>query len=100
MIAVSFLAADGRLLAAAQADPGARLLDVAQAAGMDLEGTCNGLMACSTCHVIIPPPFSAQLPPPTAEEDDLLDLTPNAGPGSRLACQIRVDVALHVRMPR
>ena len=71
-----------------EATPGERLLDIAQAAGQPLEGTCGGEIACATCHVRIDPDDLARLPPPTAEEEDLLDLVPGAGRTSRLACQI------------
>jgi ferredoxin len=29
---------------------------------MPLEGTCEGQMACSTCHVILPPEWFDRLP--------------------------------------
>ena len=50
------------------------LLGVAQAAGMPLEGTCEGQMACSTCHVILPPEWFTKLPPAVEDEEDMLDL--------------------------
>ena len=52
MITVTFISADGESREV-QAVDGRSLLDVAQAAGQPLEGTCEGQMACSTCHVII-----------------------------------------------
>ena len=78
---------DGREIAGV---PGERLLDAAQRAGLPLEGTCGGDMACATCHVVIDPADMARVPPPGEDEDDMLDLVPLAGPGSRLACQIRL----------
>jgi len=68
--------------------PGDRLLDLAQNAGEPLEGTCEGQMACSTCHVIIAPDDFAKLPPAVEEEEDMLDLAAGATRYSRLACQI------------
>ena len=87
---------------AVDAPAGARLLDVAQAAGQPLEGTCDGDMACATCHVIVAPEDFARLPPPSAEEEGLLDLAHDATPTSRLACQVRLTAdlpALTVRVP-
>lgn len=84
------------------AAPGARLLDVAQAAGQALEGTCDGDMACATCHVIVDAADFARLPPARAEEEELLDLAHDATRTSRLACQIRLDATLAtltVRVP-
>jgi ferredoxin-2, mitochondrial len=101
MIPVTFVAADGTRTPA-QGVEGARLLDVAQAAGMPLEGTCDGDMACATCHVVIDPVDFARLPPAREEEDDLLDLAYAATRTSRLACQIRLTAALAgltVRVP-
>lgn len=68
--------------------PGDSLLRLAQAAGMPLEGTCEGQMACSTCHVIIAAEWFARLPPASEEEEDMLDLAAGARRTSRLACQI------------
>lgn len=78
----------------AEAQAGDRLLDVAQGAGLPLEGTCDGQMACSTCHVVLHPNWFGKLPPASAEEEDLLDLAPGACATSRLACQIVLDEGL------
>lgn len=97
MTVVTFVSRDGAELRVETVE-GERLLDVAQVAGQPLEGTCEGQMACSTCHVWIDQ--SASLAPPVEEEDDLLDMTPHVRPGSRLACQVRVGAEpLTVRMP-
>jgi ferredoxin len=53
MIEVHFVSADGATEKVITAPPGTRLLDLAQANGQPLEGTCEGAMACSTCHVLI-----------------------------------------------
>ncbi len=70
------------------------LLGVGQAAGMPLEGTCEGQMACSTCHVIIAPQWFAKLAPASEDEEDMLDLAIGITRTSRLACQITLDHAL------
>lgn len=100
-VEVRFVARDGRT-SIARAAEGARLLDVAQADGQPLEGTCGGDLACATCHVIVDPADLDRLPPPTEEEEELLDLVPSATRTSRLACQIRLTAALgglSVRIP-
>lgn len=102
MTTVRFVAPGGEVTAA-EAPAGSRLLDVAQAAGQPLEGTCGGDMACATCHVLVDAADLAQLPPPSAEEEDLLDLVPGAGRTSRLSCQIVLPAALPtltVHLPR
>ena len=99
MTLVRFVAADGNVTQA-EAAPGSRLLDVAQAAGQPLEGTCDGAMACATCHVIVDPQDFESLPAASAEEEDMLDLAPGATRFSRLACQIRLTAGtLTVRIP-
>lgn len=72
----------------ADAQPGDTLLAVGQAAGMPLEGTCEGQMACSTCHVIVAREWFDRLPAASEEEEDMLDFAAAACRTSRLACQI------------
>jgi len=98
---VHFLTATGERVTA-EAKPGDRLLDVAQAAGLPLEGTCEGQMACSTCHLIVAPQWFDRLPPAREAEEDLLDLAPKASSTSRLSCQITLEDGcdgLVARMP-
>jgi ferredoxin len=100
---VRFFKADGTLDKEVDAAPGQRLLDVAWAAGEPLEGACEGMMACSTCHVIVEPEDFARLPRASEEEEDLLDLAAHATRTSRLACQIILTEdmkSLSVRVPR
>lgn len=92
-VTVTFLTADGARVEA-QAQAGDVLLDVAQAAGMPLEGTCEGQMACSTCHVIVARDWFTKLAEPCEEEEDMLDLAAHVSPTSRLSCQIVLDGAL------
>ena len=101
MTCIRFLKSDGTLDCEVEAPPGKRLLDIAQAAGQPLEGTCEGAMACSTCHVVVDPADFADLPPASEEEDDLLDFAPHVTATSRLACQVEVPAegTLTVRMP-
>ncbi len=88
MTLVRFLKADGTLDKVVKAEPGQRLLDVAWREREPLEGACEGVMACSTCHVIVAPEDFEELPPASEEEEDLLDLAAHATRTSRLACQI------------
>lgn len=67
---------------------GERLLDACQRAGLPLEGTCGGAVACGTCHVIVAAEDFDRLPPASEEEEDMLDLVSDARRTSRLACQI------------
>jgi ferredoxin len=99
---IRFVSADGDRVSEVEARDGDRLLDVAQANGQPLEGTCEGQMACSTCHVIVAPEDFDKLPPASADEDDLLDLAASVTRTSRLSCQIRLEESwgsLTVRIP-
>ncbi|MDF7776229.1 2Fe-2S iron-sulfur cluster-binding protein [Sphingomonas sp. AOB5] len=101
MIRVRFVAADGETREVS-APAGSGLLEIAQADGQPLEGTCEGQMACSTCHVIVAAEDFDRLPPAVEEEEDMLDLAFGATRTSRLACQIVLTPELDgltVRMP-
>ncbi|WP_407643902.1 2Fe-2S iron-sulfur cluster-binding protein [Erythrobacter dokdonensis] len=86
----------------ASAEAGDSLLRVGQAAGLPLEGTCEGQMACSTCHVIVAADWFDRLPPASEEEEDMLDFAAGARRTSRLSCQIELTGeidGLTVRVP-
>ncbi len=85
---ITFIQADGKGRTEAEASPGDLLLDVAQAHLMPLEGTCEGQMACSTCHVIVAKEDFERLPPASEEEEDMLDLAAGVRRTSRLSCQV------------
>lgn len=94
MIRVRFISPDGGKVQEVDARDGDNLLDIAQAAGQPLEGTCEGQMACSTCHVIIDKGDFAKLPKASEDEEDMLDLAASTTRHSRLACQITLTDAL------
>ena len=102
MIDVTFRNADGTIDRKVVAAPNHRLLDLAWKEKLPLEGSCEGVMACSTCHVIVAAEDFKRLPPASEEEEDLLDLAAHATRTSRLACQILLteDLGkLDVRIP-
>jgi 2Fe-2S ferredoxin len=76
------------------AETGQTLLKLAQDNGFDLEGTCEGGLACATCHVVIDPLWYGKLPPPSQDELDMLDLAPKRARTSRLSCQIKLTEVL------
>ena len=94
MTLVRFISADGSAVREVEAPVGTRLLDLAQAEDQPLEGTCEGAMACSTCHVIVAREDFDRLPPASEEEEDMLDLAAGARRTSRLSCQIVLTEAL------
>lgn len=84
------------------APEGFSLLDIAHRNDIDIEGACEGSMACSTCHVVVEEEWFPRLEPPCEEEEDMLDLAFGLTRTSRLGCQITMTEALDgltVRLP-
>ena len=82
---------------------GDTLLEIAWRHDLDMEGACEGSMACSTCHVIVDEQWFDRLSPAGEDEEDMLDLAWGVAPTSRLGCQIVVTDALDgliVALPR
>lgn len=59
-----------------------------------IEAECGGACACATCHVYVDEAWTAEVGPPEAMEEDMLDFAYDVRPTSRLSCQIRVREAL------
>lgn len=73
---------------------GYSVLEIAHKHGVDIEGACEGSLACSTCHVIVDAEWYAKLAQPTEDEEDMLDLAFGLTATSRLGCQIVLTDAL------
>lgn len=73
---------------------GISVLEVAHKNSIDLEGACEGSLACSTCHVIVDQEYYDKLKPATDDEEDMLDLAFGLTHTSRLGCQIIMSDAL------
>ncbi len=67
---------------------GTTVLEAAHNNDINLEGACEGSLACSTCHVIVAKEFYNKLTPPSEDEEDMLDLAFGLSATSRLGCQI------------
>ncbi|CAK0770392.1 reduced ferredoxin [Azospirillaceae bacterium] len=81
---------------------GLSVLEIAHKNGVDIEGACEGSLACSTCHVIIDDDWYGRLPQAEESEEDMLDLAFALTKTSRLGCQIIMADALDgltVRVP-
>jgi 2Fe-2S ferredoxin len=84
------------------APKGLSVLEIAHKHKVDVEGACEGSLACSTCHVIVDPAWFGKLAAPTEDEEDMLDLAFGLERTSRLGCQIVMTDALDglvVRLP-
>ena len=71
-----------------EAPIGLSVLEIAHRNNIDLEGACEGSLACSTCHVIVEQEDFERLAEPTEDEEDMLDLAFGLTHTSRLGCQI------------
>ena len=77
-----------------KAPEGKSLMEIAQENKLDVEGACGGVMACSTCHVMVDTAWFSKLDNSTQEEDEMLDITWGVKKNSRLGCQIFVTEKL------
>ena len=98
---MTFIAQDGSRKEV-DAPAGFSILDIAHRNDVDIEGACEGVLACSTCHVVVEPDWYGRLKPPAADEEDMLDLVYGLTRTSRLGCQLVMSDALDglvVRLP-
>jgi 2Fe-2S ferredoxin len=71
-----------------EAPLGLSVLEIAHRNDVDIEGACEGSLACSTCHVIVDASWFTKLGDPTEDEEDMLDLAFDLQETSRLGCQL------------
>ncbi len=87
---MTFVSPDGTTQKEVEAPLGLSVLEIAHRNDIDLEGACEGSLACSTCHVIVASEWYDKLGEPTEEEEDMLDLAFALTHTSRLGCQIKM----------
>ena len=73
---------------------GLSVLEIAHRNKIDIEGACEGSLACSTCHVIVDLEWYDLLEEATEDEEDMLDLAFGLTHTSRLGCQIKITEEL------
>ncbi|WP_020592765.1 ferredoxin family 2Fe-2S iron-sulfur cluster binding protein [Kiloniella laminariae] len=81
---------------------GLSVLEIAQRNNVDIEGACEGSLACATCHVVIDPSWFDKLEAVSEDEEDMLDLAFNLTQTSRLGCQLIMSEeldGLKVKLP-
>ncbi|MBT4990070.1 MAG: 2Fe-2S iron-sulfur cluster binding domain-containing protein [Rickettsiales bacterium] len=71
-----------------EVENGLSILEIAHNNNIDLEGACEGSLACSTCHIIVEEIDFDKLKEASEEEEDMLDLAFGVTTTSRLGCQI------------
>jgi ferredoxin len=100
---VKFLQPDGETIREVEALVGESLLQTAHNNEIDLEGACEGVCACSTCHLILPKELYDSLSEPSEDEEDMLDMAYGLTDTSRLGCQIELTEDMNgvtVEMPK
>lgn len=90
---MTFIQPDGKRLEV-EAPVGLSVLEIAHKHGVDIEGACEGSLACSTCHVIVEADWYGKLPDAKPDEEDMLDLAFGLTKTSRLGCQLIMTDAL------
>ena len=66
------------------------LLDIATEAGVEIDHSCGGVCACSTCHVKVLE-GGASCSKATEDEEDMVDTARDVDMDSRLSCQCVPD---------
>jgi 2Fe-2S ferredoxin len=62
------------------------ILDIADTHGVEINHSCGGVCACSTCHVHVQK-GGGSCSKATEDEEDMLDEAPDLSVDSRLSCQ-------------
>ncbi|MGB2921776.1 2Fe-2S iron-sulfur cluster-binding protein [Mycolicibacterium hippocampi] len=90
MTVVTFVSHDGEQHEA-PLEPGHSLMQTAtNNAVPGIDGDCGGEAACGTCHVIVDPQWSDRVGRSGAVEEEMLAMSPERQPTSRLSCQMQV----------
>ncbi|MCC3298014.1 2Fe-2S iron-sulfur cluster-binding protein [Arthrobacter caoxuetaonis] len=97
---VTYIQPDGTEMIV-EAEASASVMRTAVSSGVPgIVAECGGSAMCATCHVYVEPGDRARLPEISAVEDEMLDCAAaEREEGSRLSCQLRVDVDIRVRIP-
>jgi len=91
---MTFISAAGGQKWEVDAPNGLSVMEIAHKHGIDLEGACEGSLACSTCHVVVDSGWYGKLAEASEDEEDMLDLAFGLTHTSRLGCQIIMSDAL------
>ncbi|MEN9885869.1 MAG: hypothetical protein RL758_447 [Pseudomonadota bacterium] len=86
-----------------EAPLGVSLMLALKRTGFDIEASCEGSLACGTCHVKLMGDWPSRMPAPEEDEKTMLASLPSVTSASRLACQILVThelAGLSLEIPR
>jgi len=85
----------GELIKEVEGNEGDDMVDLSWEWDLDIEAACEKSVACSTCHCIFEPDVYNQLPEPSEDEEDMLDLAFGLTGTSRLGCQVKLTKSMH-----
>lgn len=77
-----------------KAEAGTVLMRVITGAKMNMEASCDGECACSTCHIYVDPEWLKLLDPVSDDEQMMIEYTDKPKENSRLSCQIKLKPEL------
>ena len=82
---------------------GASLMELATTNGIPgIDGDCGGEASCGTCHVVVDDAWIAATGTRSDTESQMVEMSPECAPNSRLGCQVKACAALDglvVRLP-
>ena len=102
-VSITFVLPDGETKRTVEGRVGESLLQTAHRHDLDLEGACEGVCACSTCHLIFPTDVYDELEEPSEDEEDMLDMAFGLTETSRLGCQVNLTEdmdGITIEMPK
>jgi 2Fe-2S ferredoxin len=82
LVSVTFIQSCGTPITV-QSQAGHSLLEMAREHHIDLEGACEGSLACSTCQVVVGAEWYPKLSQASEDEEDMLALAFDLQPTSR-----------------
>ena len=94
MVKITLVQHDGTAVVG-DATPGTTLMEFARDLGFPgIVAECGGVCACGTCHVYVDEAWIERTGEPSADEKEMLDITSDIRPSSRLSCQIEITPEL------
>ncbi|MFM0287944.1 2Fe-2S iron-sulfur cluster-binding protein [Paraburkholderia megapolitana] len=71
---------------------GVSVMENLRDAGIDqMMALCGGCCSCATCHIYVDEAFIDLLPPPSDDENELLESSAHRRGNSRLSCQVKLS---------
>lgn len=90
-ISITFVEGDGTERLVQASDSGQTLMEAARMASVrGITADCGGAAACATCHVLVDAEWIDRVGHANDIEADMIDMSSELTPTSRLSCQIEL----------